>query len=176
MAGMNLSSSTPEIMSKPKRRLDSYFMLVTVVFFLTIIGFGGLRWYINKLDVNLAGFDAVLAEHAKQLQGETVDRVARFDDRMTLVGKQLSDDQGVDSQKLLSQLEGLVVPNIKLTKYEYNDVGKFVEVKGLADNFKSVAQQLISFKSEPLFVGINVQSLSINNDKLVEFVFRADFN
>lgn len=172
---MNLSSSIPEKNSRPKRRLDSYFMLVTVIFFLTIIGFGWLRWYINKLDGRLADFDAVFAEHAKQLQGEAVDRVARFDDRLTLVEKQAS-GRSVDSQKLLSQLEGLVVPNIKLTKYEYNEAGKFVEVKGLADSFKSVAQQIIGFKSESLFDGIKVQSLIVNKDGLVEFVFRADFN
>lgn len=174
MAGMNLSSLTPEKKIRPKGIFDSYFVFITIIFFLVLALFAGLRWYITILDKQLANSDSVLAEHARQLRGEEVDRVARFDNRLALAEE--SNGRDVDSQKLLNQLESLVIPNVRLTKYEYNEAEKFAEVVGETDNFKSVAQQIISFKSENIFEGIKVQTLTVTKDGRVVFSFRADFN
>lgn len=171
---MNLSSSMPEKKVKTRRTFDNYFIFIAGVFFLTIALFAGLRWYINILDGKLSDFDTIFAEHAKQLRGEKVDRVAHFDQRLALAGKQLDGDI-VDSQKLLNQLESLVIPSVKLTKYEYNETGKFVEVAGETDNLKSVAQQIISFKSENPFEKIKVESLNVTEGGQIEFVFTSGF-
>lgn len=173
MAGINLSSLTSEHKSEGGGIFDSSATVVTIVFFLVVAGFGGLRWYIKTLDTKVAALDGTLEENALQLQGKNVDRVAHFDNRLTLVEKQL--EGRVDSQKLLNQLESLVIPSVKLTKYEYNEVGKFVEVNGETDSFKYVAQQIISFKSEDLFTGIRVQSLTHTEVGRVAFSLKAEF-
>lgn len=172
MNGMNLASSIPEKKTKTRRSFDNYFIFITGVFFLAVALFAGLRLYINVLDNRLARFDAVLAENAKQLRGERVDRVAHFDQSITLVEKQL-DGNSVDSQKLLGQLESLVIPSVKLTKYEYNEAENSVEIAGETDSFKSVAQQIISFKSENPFDKIKVESLVVAEGGQVEFVFTS---
>jgi len=175
MNGMNLASSMPEKKVKMRRAFDNYFIFIAGIFFLAVALFAGLRWYINVLDNRLAGFDAVLAENAKQLRGERVDRVAYFDQRLALAEKQL-DGSSVDSQKLLSQLEGLLIPSVKLTKYEYNEAENSVEIAGETDSFKSVAQQIISFKSENIFDQIKVESLVVAEGGRVEFVFTSKSN
>jgi hypothetical protein len=175
MNGMNLASSMPEKKVKMRRTFDNYFIFITGIFFLVIVLFAGLRWYIGVLDKRLANFDTTLAENAMQLRGEEVDRVAHFDQRLKLIENQL-DGSNVDSQKLLSQLEGLVIPSVKLTKYEYNKVENSVEIAGETDSFKSVAQQIISFKSENLFDKIKIESLVVAEGGRVEFVFTSKPN
>lgn len=175
MAGINLSSSTPEHKGLKKGIFDSSFTVVTVLFFLTVIGFGGSRWYLKTLDARIAVLAATLEENSLRLQGKNVDRVAHFDNRLTLAAEQLN-GRPIDSQKLLQQLESLTVPNIRMTKYEYNEAEKFVEVAGEAESFKYVAQQIISFKSESLFSGIKVESLVRTTEGRVAFSLKADFN
>lgn len=172
MNGMNLASTMPEKRAKTRRTFDNYFIFITGIFFLVVAFFVGLRWYINMLDNRLAGFDTTLADNSKQLRGEKADRVVHFDQRLKLIAKQL-DGNSIDSQKLLGQLESLVIPSVKLTKYEYNEAENSVEIAGETDSFKSVAQQIISFKSENLFDKIKVESLVVAEGGRVEFVFTS---
>lgn len=175
MSGINLSSSTSIKTTKKGGVFDSSFAVIVVIFFLVVAGFGGLRFYIKTLDTKISALKATLEENSAQLQGRNVDRVAHFDSRLRLAGEQ-SSGNGVDSQKLLDQLESLIVPNIRLTKYEYNETEKFVEVAGEAESFKYVAQQIVSFKSENTFVGIKVQSLARTTEGRIAFSLKADLN
>lgn len=175
MAGINLSSSTSEKKSGSRGIFDSSFAIVTILFFLAVVGFGGSRWYISTLDAKMTSLAATLEESSSRLQGKNVDRVAHFDNRLTLVAKQRS-GRAVDSQRLLSGLESLVVPNIRLTKYEYNEAEKFVVVEGDTESLKYVAQQIISFKSDDLFSGIQVQSLARTQEGRITFSLKAEFN
>lgn len=175
MAGINLSSSTSEKKGKGGGIFDSSFTIVTIIFILTIVGFAGSRFYIKTLDTKRAGLAATLEESSSRLQGKNVDRAAYFDNRLTLVKEQLS-ARTIDSQKLLNQLETLVVPSIRLTKYEYNETEKFVVVEGDAESLKYVAQQIISFKSDDLFAGIQVHSLTRTKEGRITFSLIADFN
>lgn len=174
MAGINLSSSAFEKKSGSRGLVDSSFIVIVILFCVTVIGFGGLRWYISTQDAALADLDVMLKEGASKLQGPEVDRVANFDNRLTTATQQAGVDP-VDSQKLLSQLESLVIPSVKLTEYAYNAADKFVVVSGETDSFKSVAQQAVSLKSEKLFSGITVESLARTEDGRIEFSFKAKF-
>ena len=177
MAGINLSSSTSggEKSVRSSGSFDKSFVFFTVLFLLTALLFGGTRYYIKTLDAKRVALDVKLAESSAQLQGKAVDRVASFDKRLTLVGEQLR-DRSVDSQKLLSQLENLTVPNVKLKKYEYSEAEKYVMVEGETENFKYIAQQIISFKSDALFSGITVESLTRTKEGRIAFSLKAEFN
>ena len=161
--------------SREGRLLDGSFIVITVLFCLVVAGFGGLRLYIGTLDSRLTELDSTLQESSAQLRGADVDRVARFDDRLTLAKQQQMSDP-VNAQKLLQQLESLVIPSVRLTKYEYNAAEKFVEVAGETDSFKYVAQQIISFKSDSLFAGIKVESLDRTEAGRIRFSLKAHFN
>jgi len=177
MAGINLSSSTSggEKNAGGGGFFDKSFVIVTALFLLTALVFGGARYYIKTLDAEQIALDARLAESSSQLQGKAVDRVASFENRLTLIGEQLR-GRTVDSQKLLNQLEALVVPNVTLKKYEYNEAERYVMVEGETDNFKYIAQQIISFKSDALFSGITVESLARTESGRVAFSLKAEFN
>lgn len=175
MAGINFSSSVSEKSAKKGRIFDGSFVVITILFFLVLAGFGGLRWYLKTLDAKAASLSAAFGERSAQLKGSGVDRVANFESRLALAGEQLA-DQRVDPQELFGQLERLTLPNVKLTKYGYNAKEKFVEVAGETESFKYVAQQIISLKSEDLFSGITVQSLTRTKEGSIQFSFKATFN
>jgi len=172
MVGLNLSSSIAE--KKEITISDSSLAVISIIFFLVVAGFGGLRWYIKTLDNKLMDLEASLNENASRLRGDKVNRVAYFDARLRLIEQQLNGD-AVDSKRLLGQMESLVLPNVRLTKYEYNETGKFVVVSGETENFKNVAQQIISLKSEDLFTGIKVESIQRTEGGQIGFSFKAQF-
>ncbi len=172
---MNLSPSA--LGKKEGRRgiFDTSFIAVLIIFFLVLAGWGGMRWYIQKLDDKLTGIEAEIEKNSLQLQGENVDRVANFGVRLELIDKQ-SKSSAVDSQKLLSQLESLAVPSVRLTEYKYNEAEKTVTVSGETDTFRYVAQQMVSLKSESLFAGIKVETLTRTKEGRIAFSFKARFN
>ena len=172
MVGLNLSSSISE--KKEITISDSSLAVISVIFFLVVAGFGGLRWYIKTLDNKLTDLSASLDENSSQLRGDKVNRVAYFDARLRLIEQQLN-GSAVDSKILLGQMESLILPDVRLTKYEYNETGKFVAVSGETDNFKYVAQQIISLKSEDLFTGIKVESLQRTEAGQIGFSLKTQF-
>lgn len=171
MSGINLSSSAGE-----RRQTGSGFLtgsvIVSFVFFLVLALWGGMRWYMKTLDDKIAEKTVLLDENSRQLKGQPVDRVQIFDTRLTLAQKQ-ADSGSVHTKELLTQLEGLVIPTVKLTKYEYNAEEKFVSVTGVTDNFKYVAQQLLNFKGDNLFSGVQVMSLRKDSEGMTTFSFRV---
>lgn len=175
MTGINLSSSSAEKKSSKRSIFDSSFTVVTLFFIASVLVLGGTRWYIKTLDAKHEALVLTLAENSARLEGAKVDRVAHFDDRLRLTAENLASDP-VDTQKLLAQIESLVVPTVRLTRYEYSAADKFVEIEGEAESFKYVAQQIISLKSERLFSEVKVQSLIRTKEGRVAFVLKADFN
>ncbi len=171
---MNLSSSVPK-----KKQEGSWIFggpaIVTVIFFLLLAFWGGMQWYLKTLDKTLSEQQILLEDNASRLKGDAVDRVASFDTRLTLAEGQMSGDTP-DTGKLLSQLESLVIPNVKLTKYVFDENGKFVVVEGETDTFKYVAQQLFVLKGEDPFTNIKVDSLKKNLEGHIVFSFKADLN
>lgn len=172
---MNLSSSVPE-----KKQEGSWTfggpVVVTVLFFLLLVFWGGMQWYLKTLDKTLSGQQVLLEENASRLKGDAVDRVTSFDTRLTLAKEQMSGKNTTDTGRLLRQLESLVIPNVKLTKYEFDENGKFVIVEGETDTFKYVAQQLLVLKGEDPFMNIKVDSLKKNPEGRIAFSFKAEFS
>jgi hypothetical protein len=170
---MNLSSTIAENKQSGTGFLNSA-MVVGLVFLALLIVWGGMLWYIKTLDTTLAGKKAQYEQSVAQLRGENVERVTAFDTRLELTKKQVAANS-TETEKLLGQIESLVVPSVRLTKYEYSPTGKYVAVQGETDNFKSVAQQLVSLKSESPFTGIHVDSLKKDDKGVITFTFKAEF-
>ena len=174
MAGLNLSSSTPEKNQEQSGIFRGSF-LVVIIFSCMLLLWGGMQWYLKTLDDTIASKEALLTENSSKLTGENVDRVVSFDSRLTLAKKQVTEN-ALETKIYLDQLESLVIPSIQITKYELNKKDNVVLVEGETDNFKYVAQQLISFKKDPLFAGIYVSTLKKNAEGRIIFSFKAEFN
>ena len=68
-----------------------------------------------------------------------------------------------------------MVPQVVLTEYEYNGGEKQVTVSGKTDNFRYVAEQIISLKSDPMFSQVVVSAISRDKDGKITFTLVSQF-
>lgn len=171
MEGINLSSSLPEQKRKKSFFSGGSFFIVSI-FFLLLILWGGMQWYLKTLGDTFVEKQLVLSENNLKVTGEKVDRIVGLDTRIKIAQDQV--ENTVSTNELLSQLESLIITNVRLKKYEFNKAQGFVIIDGETDNFKYIAQQLISFKSNKIFQNIAVESIN-RKDGLIRFSFKATF-
>ncbi len=151
----------------------SSFPVSIILLLVTIIGWGGLRWYLYMLDKKITDIDATLSVSSGQLSGEAIDRLVDFDARMALLGADPA--ELIDPQALFMKLEALVVPQVLLTKYEYNDRDQVMTISGRTASFRYLAEQLISFKSDATFARVQVTEIDRTEEGAIEFVLRNNF-
>lgn len=175
MAGVNLSRLTVTDQQPHGKGhfAVSGFWISIVVLLVTLAGWGGLRWYIHSLDQKVAALDTIIADDTSRLTGDDVDRVADFSARLTFIG---SDPATlVDPQTIFAKLESLVVPQVTLVKYEHDQSARTSTVSGTTDNFRYLAEQIVSFKGESSFVGVQVGDISRSDKGAIEFTLIISF-
>lgn len=173
MAGVNLSQSKAQGREKKRMLPTSSFPISIVLLLLTLAGWGGMRWYMYSLDQKIAALDTTISASGDRLLGDSIDRVADFDARMGLLGSDPA--ELIDPKPLLVQLEALVVPQVLLTKYEYNDRDKVMVISGKTENFRYIALQIVSLKSDPAFANVIVDSIDRDDDGIIEFTLKNNF-
>jgi hypothetical protein len=87
----------------------------------------------------------------------------------------VSTTERVDPVTILSKVEALIVPEVVLTKYQYDKQEKMSLVAGETDNFRYLAEQIINLKSDPIFSRVIVDQISRSQEGKIQFVLRADF-
>lgn len=175
MAGVNLSQSmtASDGGSRKKARMSFGFPISIVLLVLTLLGWGGLRWYMSSLDGKITRLDAEIAANSTEFQSERVERIENFDARLSLLNTDPA--EMIDPESILAKLESVMVPQVVLTEYEYNGEEKQVSVSGKTDNFRYVAEQIISLKSDPMFSRVEVSSVSRDEDGKIEFTLVSQF-
>lgn len=172
MEGINLSASLEK--ARKESIIFNGKLVVFLIFFVTLVSWGGMWWYLKMLNDDFAKKTVLLEESSTKLQGIAVDRVVSFDTRLMLSMNQIADDS-TNTEALLNQVEKLTLSSVQLTKYEFNNADKSVVIKGETDDFKDVAQQLMNFKTENLFSGMTVESLEKNESGRIVFSFKSMF-
>ncbi|MBI2439207.1 MAG: hypothetical protein HYV45_01240 [Candidatus Moranbacteria bacterium] len=176
MAGINLSSSSVgEKKVKPVGSSNGFLVGAIILLVLLLGGWGGTYGYKKTLEKKLATYDEILEKNSVFLRGEKVNRVADFDARLRLMGEQAQKGELVDSRTLLTALEGLILQEVTLSKYEYKRENKSVTLEGKTDSFKQVARQIISLKTDAMFSEVRVLSLGYDDNGKVIFTFQAKF-
>lgn len=175
MAGVNLSQSMDAQAEKRKKHLFSAsgFPISIILLVVTVVGWGGLRWYIYSLDKKITALDVTIADSGNRLQGESVDRIVDFDTRVSLLGADSA--ELIDPETFLTTLESLIVPQVLLTDYEYDNREQICTVSGVTDNFRYLAEQIISLKSDPFFSTVKIHAISRNDEGKIEFTLKTNF-
>lgn len=168
MEGINLSSSVPERSRETSRFFNSS-SLIIFVFFLLLAVWGGMQFYIKSLDKTFSEKQTLLATNSQDIKGVKVDRIAALDARVTFARDQIK--TAVNTDEILNQLESSVISNIRLTKYEFNKETGSVSIEGETDDFKYIAQQIASFKTNGLARDVAVESLE-RKEGIVQFTFK----
>lgn len=174
MDGINLSQSMQESKkgtTKTEAFLDKGVTVVFVLFLVVAAGWGGLVWYVGTIDQKIAAANVSLTDGVASLTGKKADRAGDFSDRSSIIRKSLA--KAVDPDKELGEMEKMTVPGVVLTGYRYDRDEKSVSVIGTTDNFKFVAQQLLTLKVSGKFDAPKVMSLTRMKDGKIEFAIEA---
>ena len=174
MAGINLSQS----MQESKKNLgkfnlwNSSFLISLVIFSIVAVLFGGMKWYEKTIDAKLSVLEQTLKDNSTQLHGKNVDRIADFDSRLSFIENNISDS--TDMKQVLEQVEGLMVPSVVLTKYGYSKQDNTITIAGETNNFRYLAQQILSLKSADTFSEIRVDNINRTSDGKIAFILRTN--
>ncbi len=171
MAGVNLSQSMTEDNAPVKK--ESFFSGASVsvmLLVLSLAGWGGLRFYLDSLDKQIAAIDATLSSNHGKLQGENVNRVVDFAARVGFF--QADPAELVDPQDILTKTEALIVPAVTLIEYAYNQGEKMITLSGKTDNYKHLAEQILSLKSESLLSRVKVDAITRDKEG-IHFILKA---
>jgi len=176
MAGINLSQSMTgnDGSSKKKEALfDTGFVVAFLIFLVVVLGWAGLRFYITQLNKQITALDTTIAEHNAELQGGAVDRVADFDRRLQFLAENAT--ERTEPSQIFSQLESLMVPSNALLEYEYNKTEKVITFSARTNNYRNIAEQVISLKSEKMFSSVKVDTIDRDKEGRITFTLKAHF-
>lgn len=119
-------------------------------FALIALSFGvyyGVKFYGASLQKELDSIKAEEEERKALIYGEKADRVFDFSNRLTIIDANLTSFPESPNTPL-SKIESAMIPEVNLISFEFSVEGKLVEIKLLADSFKSIAQQMVTLKKE----------------------------
>lgn len=177
MGGINLSQSIGEKRAQSRVRLfDKGLFFSVVVFFITAGIFGAEKFYLSRQDTQLAEVEAKLAENQSKLSGPAVNRIADFDARMDEIKESFG--QETVAVDMLADIERSLVPEITLSKYDYQKKKNLVTIEGRTNDFRFLAQFMSNVKQLPSVLEVRVsqmERLSAIDGGGIKFTVVADW-
>jgi hypothetical protein len=151
MTDINLASGGAQRESGvDKTNLGIVAMLIILV--LLLATYGALLLLKNnmtsQIQVSQQEFDAKY-KSLTEGDGKTV---VDFQNRIDLAKKSMPMDRDISGD--MTQLEKLMVPGAYLDSYKYDDTTKNITLTCIADNYNTVAKQILSFKKAAVFSGV----------------------
>lgn len=169
MPGINLSQSAQK---KEIEKYDSFgkgmYFTVGVLIFIVAI-WVGLVFYEKKLVGSIVTIQGAINENRQYFSGNDLNDVADFQYRLDLISKNL--DEQIYPSDMLRSLESVILPAVVLSQYEFDAKTSSVAIKGSADSFRSVVQQMVLMKRLPNFQSLSVKNVSHANSGGVDFEF-----
>lgn len=172
MAGINLSQSLLEKQAQARGQFFDRSLLFTfggLIFILAV--FGGLHWYVGRLESKAQAIDTAIAEKTASLRGSEVNRLIDFSYRLNLIGDHLVTEP--DPTAALQQIEAYTLPTVRLTGYAYKQEEGEISIDGLANSLKEVAQQMLAFKNIADVTHIKVDKIEFDKNGKIAFSFIA---
>lgn len=169
MSNINLLESIEKNNSRNKKFiLGASFVLpviILVVVFSLLIGEKLYLAYLGSKNEKIIKQNEL---EMSNLSGKNVDRVVNFERRMELGLKELKSKE--DYGDYLKELESLMVSGARVNSLEYSSVG--IELIASADNFNTVARQILSLKNSSHFNNLKMSTTSRNEDGSIEFTMK----
>ncbi len=150
-------------------------MIMVVIFFLVLASWGGMKWYIKKLDNTFAQGQDHFYDVSKSFQGASVNRIDAFEKRLQLSQVQMKSAEEINSENFLKKLESITLPGVQIKKYEVNIEKRMVAITGLTNSFRYTAEQIAKFRMDPFFKGVTVGDFAKSEAGIITFSFTATF-
>ena len=172
MAGINLSEGVASVKREKRSSFDTGFVFAVILVAIILVVWGGIRYFMFTTDRSVTTLETEISEAGTTLQGEKVDRILAFDTRRG--GIEESAKTNEDVAKRLTELEGLIIPSVRLTEYSFNHDDGSVVVSGVTSDYKYLAQQLISLKTKTEYASMRVEKITNTESGDISFTLKAD--
>jgi len=150
-------------------------MIIVIIFFLTLFVWGGMKWYIKTLDDTLSQLQSQLDGVSESFHGNRVDNLVAFHDRLDFMKSQLEGPMNTKLIDFFLKLEKLVLPEVRIKKYEVNILKRNIKVTGVTNSFKYVAQQMSQFKADSFFTSVTAGDFDRDEVGQIVFSFNTQF-
>lgn len=164
MPGVNLSQSIAEKSAyQAKSGSDKGRLVMFGMFFLTLLVWGGVRAGLFSYEKKIMAIQQEIEAKKSGFGGAVISDIADVDARLALVNQEKAAQ--TYPKVVLTGLEATVLPVNRLTNFDYDFEKSLIHIVGEAPGYKEVAQQLMAFKTSPLFSDVVVSSLSRTKDE-----------
>ncbi|NTW29859.1 MAG: hypothetical protein HGA33_01100 [Candidatus Moranbacteria bacterium] len=173
MPGMNLAQSAQQgKMGSGKRVGPGLLFLLSVVVAVVVI-WAALAIYERMLSAGISEIESRIVERRESLSPGKVDQVTDFHFRIERIAEDRHADFGLVES--LDSIEKLILPGVTLSEYSYDAEKSTIRLRGEADSFRTVVQQMTVFKKTATLSALSVPSLERNDAGRVDFSFSSVF-
>lgn len=169
MSNINLLESIEKNGSQSRKNSWGASFIVPIVILITIFSllFGAKIYlaYLKNKDEKIVKENEL---EMSNLSGKNVDRIINFERRMELGLKELSSKENYEDY--LKELESLMVSGARVEFFKYSS--NAIELIVSADNFNTVARQMLSFKNSSYFKDLKMDKTTKNDDGSIKFIMK----
>jgi len=120
-------------------------LVIIIIFFLVLVTWGGLFYYQKDIDSRISEIESKNTESInKDLLGEKANKVIDLQERLAISNRLLP--QGRNLFSIFSEIESSMLPAVYINNYTFDDKTNTIKMICVADNFNTVALQMLSFK------------------------------
>ena len=172
MAGINLSQSTAGRQTGQRKFFDTGIVVSAVIFALVLGVWGGIYYFSLNTQKEITDLQSQIDNSGVEMTGPRIDRILAFDNRIEVVSK--NTETQIDTSHMLTDLEGLIIPSVRLTSYEYDHENGNVAMEGVTSDFKFLAQQIISLKTNEQYANIHVEKITNSESGDIVFILKSE--
>lgn len=166
MTNINLLESAEGKNNQDQKSLGGKALFIPLAVLLAVLlAFGGAKFYLSSLEKEKSGIDGEVKSESANLSGKSVDRAADFQERMKKAAEEVSSKENYENY--LEELEALIVNGAKVESLKYSQTG--AEMAITADDFKTVARQVLSFKQSKFFKDLKAGGATRDKEGKVSF-------
>lgn len=141
---------------------------VAFVFFAVVaLVYGGIYFYKGSLKASLTGLTRELAELEKKFDPQEIQKIAEVDDALLVAKDFLS--KHVHTSRVLELIEKSTLKKIRYTDFKFSTDGRSLALKGRADGYVTLNDQINHFGTVPEVKGIKFSSVAVDADGFVGF-------
>jgi hypothetical protein len=149
-------------------RRSGAFIIPFLILIFIFLAWGGTKFYSSHLTGQIAEENSKIQSETATLSGKNVDRVIDFNERMNRSLKETSSRSNIND--CFKDLENSMVSGARIDSLSYSE--DRIDIKVVADNFQTVARQILSFKNSNYFKDLKMAETSRDADGKVNFSFK----
>lgn len=141
--------------------------LSAIILFITASIYGGQLLYKQKLISDEKAVTEEIANKRNMLGSTVLSDVKDFNQRTGNIDNNLS--QKVYPDDILAYIEKSLISNVYIDSYSYDDEKREISIGVVADNFNTVASQLLNLKKIEKFNNINISETNRDEEGKIKF-------